>query len=78
MELQYRQTASGSAFFTGATGVVTMVIGNIGGGLFIKFVKPRAKYLAAFIVLVEVFSTAGIFSAMFLSCPTPQYAMLPG
>lgn len=78
MELQYRQTASSASLFTGATGVVTMVIGNICGGLFIKYVKPRAKYLAAFIVMVEFFSTAGIFSAMFLSCPTPQYAMLPG
>lgn len=75
--LQYRQSASSASFFTGATSVGTMAFGTMTGGVFIKFFKPKPRTLASLILFVELFSAIGIFSSMFISCPTPQFSSLP-
>lgn len=74
IELQYRKSASMAAFYTGATSVVTMAVGTMIGGLIIRFTKPRARYIALFVCIVESFSSLGIFSAMFLNCETPHFS----
>ena len=74
MELQYRQSASSASFFTGATSVITMAVGTMAGGIFIRYIKPKARSIAIFICLVELFSGLGILSAMFMNCPSPQFA----
>ncbi|KAJ6223460.1 hypothetical protein RDWZM_002005 [Blomia tropicalis] len=74
MELQYRQSASSASFFTGATSVATMAVGTMAGGVLIRYIKPSARKIAIFVCLVELISTMGILSAMFLQCDTPQFA----
>jgi len=74
MELQYRQSASSASFFTGATSVITMAVGTMAGGVAIRYIKPKARSIAIFICLVELFSGMGILSAMFMNCPAPQFA----
>ena len=50
-----------------------MAIGTMFGGFVIQYAKPTAKKIAIFVVIVECVSTLGIFSSMFLNCPTPQF-----
>ena len=54
--------------------VVTMAVGTMLGGTLITYRRPRARHLAAFIVAMELFSTLGIFSAMFFSCEPPVFS----
>ncbi|CAG2168850.1 unnamed protein product [Oppiella nova] len=81
MEMQYRQSASGASFFTGSTSVVTMAIGIMGGGVIIKYFKPKPRPLVIFMFCVELVASFAIFSAMFLGCPAPVFpnsALLDG
>ncbi|KAH7637101.1 solute carrier organic anion transporter family member 5a1-like protein [Dermatophagoides farinae] len=73
IELQYRQSASSASFFTGITSVATMAIGTMVGGLMIRSLRPSARIIAIFVVLVEFLSSVAIFGGMFLQCPTPRF-----
>ncbi|XP_027205344.2 solute carrier organic anion transporter family member 74D-like [Dermatophagoides pteronyssinus] len=73
IELQYRQSASSASFFTGITSVATMAIGTMVGGVLIRSLRPNARTIAVFVVLVEFLSSVAIFGGMFLQCPTPQF-----
>lgn len=57
----------------GAASVATMAVGTMLGGLVIRYTKPSARKIAIFVTIVECMSTMGIFSSMFLNCPTPQF-----
>ncbi|OTF73454.1 hypothetical protein BLA29_011505, partial [Euroglyphus maynei] len=73
IELQYRQSASSASFFTGITSVATMAIGTMAGGVLIRSLRPSARKIAIFVVIVEFLSSVAIFGGMFLQCPTPQF-----
>lgn len=69
IETQYRQSASTSSLVTGTVGLVFSAFGILLSGLIISKYKPRARYLAAWNVIVGVISVLGIVSYAFLGCP---------
>lgn len=68
IETQYRQSASASNLITGTAGLTFSAVGVLLSGLIISKFKPRARYLAAWNVVVGVISIAGIVSYAFLGC----------
>ncbi|CAG2106428.1 unnamed protein product, partial [Medioppia subpectinata] len=71
MEMQYRQSASSASFITGSTSIVMMAIGIMGGGVIIKYFKPKPRPLVLFMFTVELIASFSILSAMFFGCPAP-------
>ncbi|XP_066158162.1 solute carrier organic anion transporter family member 74D-like isoform X1 [Euwallacea fornicatus] len=68
IETQYRQSASASSLITGSAGLVFSAIGILLSGLVISKFKPRARYLAAWNVIVGAISVLGIVSYAYLGC----------
>lgn len=68
IETQYRQSASASSLITGSAGLVFSAIGILLSGLIISKYKPRARYMAAWNVLVGAISVMGIISYAYLGC----------
>ncbi|CAL1277923.1 unnamed protein product [Larinioides sclopetarius] len=68
MESQYQQSASEASLFSGATGILSMLLGVLLGGFLIKKFKPRPRYLTGYMVVVEIFSVIGLFISIFLGC----------
>ncbi|KAJ8958762.1 hypothetical protein NQ314_006378 [Rhamnusium bicolor] len=68
IETQYRQSASASSLITGSAGLVFSAVGILLSGLIISKCKPRARYLAAWNVLVGAISVMGIISYAYLGC----------
>jgi hypothetical protein len=58
----------------GSTSIVTMAIGIMGGGILIAKFKPKARPLVVYMFIVEMIANMSIFIAMFLGCPTPNFA----
>jgi hypothetical protein len=56
-------------FLSGTVGLVFSAFGILLSGLIISKYKPRARYLAAWNVIVGVISVLGIISYAFLGCP---------
>lgn len=68
IETQYRQSASFSNLITGTVGLVFSAFGILLSGMLISKFKPRARYLAAWNVLIGAISVMGIMSYAFLGC----------
>lgn len=51
-----------------------MAVGILLGGVIISVFKPRPKYLVIYMFIVELFANAGVFTGMFISCPTLNIA----
>ncbi|KAJ9590581.1 hypothetical protein L9F63_016350 [Diploptera punctata] len=73
IETQYRQSASTSSLITGTVGLVFSAFGILISGLIISKYKPRARYLAAWNVIVGIISVLGIISYAFLGCPASDH-----
>jgi hypothetical protein len=56
-------------FLPGTVGLVFSAFGILISGLIISKYKPRARYLAAWNVIVGIISVLGIISYAFLGCP---------
>lgn len=69
IETQYNQSASLSSLITGTVGLVFSAFGILLSGLMITIYKPRARYLAAWNVIIGVISIMGMISYAFLGCP---------
>lgn len=69
IETQYRQSASVSSLITGTVGLVFSAVGILLSGLVISKYKPRARYLAAWNVIVGAITVMGMISYAFLGCP---------
>ncbi|GJQ65785.1 hypothetical protein Trydic_g11955 [Trypoxylus dichotomus] len=77
IETQYRQSASASSLITGTAGLVFSAVGVLLSGLFVSKIKPRARSLAAWNVLVGAISVIGIISYAYLGClDNTQYSSL--
>lgn len=50
-----------------------MAFGIIGGGVFIRIVKPGPRLLTALIFFVELFANAGIISGLFFGCQQSEF-----
>lgn len=68
IETQYKQSASVSSLITGTVGLVFSAFGILLSGLIISKYKPRARYLAAWNVMIGVISILGMISYAFLGC----------
>ncbi|XP_011500420.1 PREDICTED: solute carrier organic anion transporter family member 5A1 [Ceratosolen solmsi marchali] len=69
IETQYKQSASVSSLITGTVGLVFSAFGILLSGLVISKYKPKARYLAAWNVMVGAVSLLGMISYAFLGCP---------
>ncbi|KOX72491.1 Solute carrier organic anion transporter family member 5A1 [Melipona quadrifasciata] len=68
IETQYKQSASVSSLITGTVGLVFSAFGILLSGLVISKYKPKARYLAAWNVMVGAISVVGMISYAFLGC----------
>ncbi|KAL0126171.1 hypothetical protein PUN28_004946 [Cardiocondyla obscurior] len=68
IETQYKQSASVSSLITGTVGLVFSAFGILLSGLIISKYKPKARYLAAWNVMIGVISILGMISYAFLGC----------
>ncbi|XP_008556460.1 solute carrier organic anion transporter family member 74D-like [Microplitis demolitor] len=68
IETQYKQSASVSSLITGTVGLVFSAFGILLSGLIISKYKPRARYLAAWNIIVGAVSVMGMISYAFLGC----------
>jgi hypothetical protein len=68
IETQYKQSASVSSLITGTVGLVFSAFGILLSGLVISKYKPKARYLAAWNVMVGAISLLGMVSYAFLGC----------
>ncbi|XP_074101813.1 organic anion transporting polypeptide 58Dc [Cotesia typhae] len=68
IETQYKQSASVSSLITGTVGLVFSAFGILLSGLVITKYKPRARYLAAWNIIVGAVSVMGMISYAFLGC----------
>ncbi|XP_039275569.1 solute carrier organic anion transporter family member 74D [Nilaparvata lugens] len=69
IETMYKQSASFASLITGTVGLVFSAIGILVSGVVITRLKPSARCMAAWNVLVGVISILGITSYVFLGCP---------
>ncbi|XP_023221334.1 solute carrier organic anion transporter family member 4C1-like, partial [Centruroides sculpturatus] len=69
VETQYGKAASEANLFSGPIGIVATQIGIIIGAIAIHKFRPRAKYLACYLLAVEFFSFITFLVAMLLGCP---------
>ncbi|KAK9758932.1 Kazal-type serine protease inhibitor domain [Popillia japonica] len=77
IETQYRQSASASSLITGTAGLIFSAIGVLLSGLIVSKLRPRARSLAAWNVIVGAISVFGIISYAYLGClDNTQYASL--
>ncbi|XP_067138878.1 solute carrier organic anion transporter family member 74D-like isoform X2 [Centruroides vittatus] len=71
MESQYRQSASSASLFSGSTSIIAMVIGILLGGAVIRKFQPRARYLTAYMIFVDIFAMFGLLINMLIGCSPP-------
>lgn len=77
IETQYRQSASASNLITGTAGLIFSAIGVLLSGLVVSKLRPRARSLAAWNVIVGAISVLGIVSYAYLGClDNRQYTSL--
>nr|CAD7602918.1 unnamed protein product [Timema genevievae] len=77
IETQYRRSASFSSLITGTVGLVFSALGILMSGAVITKVKPKARTLAAWNLLIVGITALGIASYAFLGCPeTDTYGNL--
>ncbi|XP_047001250.1 solute carrier organic anion transporter family member 74D-like [Schistocerca americana] len=72
IETQFRQSASVSSLVTGTAGLLFSAVGILTSGLVISKFRPRARYLAAWNVIVGIITVMGMVSYVFLGCNTSE------
>lgn len=73
IESQFRKSASKASFATGMYNILAMAFGIIGGGVFIRIMKPGPRLLTGLIFFVELFANAGIISGLFFGCEQSEF-----
>lgn len=73
IESQYQKSAAESSFATGIYGTLSMSIGVVLGGLFMKYVRPSPRMLCTFIFTVEFTMSIAFFASLFLGCPKTHF-----
>lgn len=73
LESQYHKSASDAALFSGSLGLMSQAGGILLGGIFIRVLQPSPKHLTIFIMFVELWVNAALFSGFFLGCPGSQF-----
>ncbi|XP_037952842.1 solute carrier organic anion transporter family member 74D-like [Teleopsis dalmanni] len=76
IEIQYRQTASASSFFTGTVALIFTGFGILSSGFVISKFKPSARRLAAWNVFVNFVTVAGILGYAFIGCADIENSLI--
>lgn len=69
LETQFQISASEANVYTGLVGVACSALGVLVSGAAISKFQPRAQYLAAWNVIVELIDAVGHFAFTFMGCP---------
>uniref|UniRef100_A0A182UP32 Solute carrier organic anion transporter family member n=1 Tax=Anopheles merus TaxID=30066 RepID=A0A182UP32_ANOME len=76
IETQYKQSASTSSLVTGTVALCFSAIGVLLSGLVISKFKPRARYMAAWNVIVGLLSVMGMIAYAFLGCSASENSVI--
>jgi MFS family permease len=76
IETQYKQSASTSSLMTGTVALVFSAIGVLLSGIIISRYKPRARYMAAWNVIVGALSVAGMIVYAYLGCAASENSVI--
>uniref|UniRef100_A0A182QCQ2 Solute carrier organic anion transporter family member n=1 Tax=Anopheles farauti TaxID=69004 RepID=A0A182QCQ2_9DIPT len=76
IETQYKQSASTSSLVTGTVALCFSAIGVLLSGLVISKFKPRARYMAAWNVIVGLLSVLGMIAYAFLGCSASENSVI--
>ncbi|XP_035917032.1 solute carrier organic anion transporter family member 74D-like [Anopheles stephensi] len=76
IETQYKQSASTSSLVTGTVALCFSAIGVLLSGLVISKFKPRARYMAAWNVIVGILSVMGMIAYAFLGCTASENSVI--
>ncbi|XP_058461062.1 solute carrier organic anion transporter family member 74D-like [Malaya genurostris] len=76
IETQYKQSASTSSLVTGTVALGFSAIGVLLSGIVISKYKPRARYMAAWNVLVGILSVMGMVMYAFLGCTASENSVI--
>ncbi|XP_062708927.1 solute carrier organic anion transporter family member 74D-like [Aedes albopictus] len=76
IETQYKQSASTSSLVTGTVALAFSAIGVLLSGIVISKYKPRARYMAAWNVLVGLLSVMGMVTYAFLGCTAAENSVI--
>uniref|UniRef100_A0A1I8NU26 Solute carrier organic anion transporter family member n=1 Tax=Stomoxys calcitrans TaxID=35570 RepID=A0A1I8NU26_STOCA len=76
IEIQYRQSASTSSMVTGTVALVFSAVGILLSGFIVSKFKPRARYLAAWNIIVDIVTMAGMIAYAFIGCPANDNSLM--
>ncbi|XP_037950487.1 solute carrier organic anion transporter family member 74D-like [Teleopsis dalmanni] len=76
IEIQYRQSAATSSMVTGTVGLAFSAVGVLLSGFVISRYKPRARYMAAWNVIVGFLTVAGILCYSMIGCPGNEQSIV--
>ncbi|XP_050324322.1 solute carrier organic anion transporter family member 4A1-like [Bactrocera neohumeralis] len=76
IEIQYRQSAATSSLVTGTVALAFSAAGILLSGFVISHYKPRARYMAAWNVIVGFLTVAGILAYAFIGCPGNEQSVI--
>ncbi|KAH8291203.1 hypothetical protein KR054_009739 [Drosophila jambulina] len=76
IEVQYRQSAATSSMVTGTVALAFSAVGVLLSGVIISRYKPRARYMAAWNVIVGFLTMAGILAYAFIGCPGNESSVI--
>ncbi|XP_017837173.1 solute carrier organic anion transporter family member 74D isoform X2 [Drosophila busckii] len=76
IEVQYRQSAATSSMVTGTVALAFSAIGVLLSGFIISRYKPRARYMAAWNVIIAVLVVAGVVTYAFIGCPDNEQSVI--
>ena len=73
LETQFDKTASDASFWNGVVQSLISGAGITVGAFIITCIRPRARVLTSFILLVELIATLCTISGIFFGCPQGEY-----
>ncbi|EDW72267.1 uncharacterized protein Dwil_GK20832 [Drosophila willistoni] len=76
IEVQYRQSAATSSMVTGTVALAFSAVGVLLSGFIISRYKPKARYMAAWNVIVGFLTVAGILAYAFIGCPGNESSVI--
>ncbi|XP_067632743.1 solute carrier organic anion transporter family member 74D-like isoform X2 [Eurosta solidaginis] len=76
IEIQYRQSAATSSMVTGTVALAFSAAGVLLSGFVISRYKPRARYMAAWNVIVGFLTVGGILAYAFIGCPGNEQSVI--
>ncbi|XP_053963172.1 solute carrier organic anion transporter family member 3A1-like isoform X1 [Anastrepha ludens] len=76
IEIQYRQSAATSSMVTGTVALAFSAAGVLLSGFVISRYKPRARYMAAWNVIVGFLAVGGILAYAFIGCPGNEQSVI--